>query len=209
LVISSVGVIENDPALFVIEKKPDVAEKSRLVVEVLTMVQYNVVVGLLGIFVVLTLNIPVLPSLIDVGIVPNAYVLVRLVSAILTVVCALTVPVTLPVLILNTNASPPSVVISGVVVILKDPEPLVIEKGPEVAEKSPAVIPPDKSILQYSVVLERLVVVTLNVVVTPSLILEGGLLNDTVAASMIVTLELVDISLLSKLKTIVKDFGAA
>jgi len=209
LVISSVGVIENDPALFVIEKEPDVAEKSRLVVEVLTMVQYNVVVGLLGIFVVLTLNIPVLPSLIDVGIKPNAYVLVRLVSVMLTVVCALTVPVTLPVLILNTNASPPSVVISGVVVILKDPEPLVIEKEPDVAEKSPAVIPPDKSILQYSVVLERLVVVTLNVVVTPSLILEGGLLNDTVAASMIVTLELVDISLLSKLKTTVKDFGAA
>jgi hypothetical protein len=65
-----------------------------------------------------------------------------------------------------------------------------------VAEKSPEVIPPVKSILQYNVVLERLLVIILNVVVTPSLTLEAGLLNDTVVESFIVIEELVATTML-------------
>jgi hypothetical protein len=69
VVVSAVGVTENDPVLLVIVNEPlDVAKSPALVATV----QYNVV--LLATLVVVTLNVPALPSLILVGIVPKAYV---------------------------------------------------------------------------------------------------------------------------------------
>ena len=65
VVRSAVGVRVNEPALLLMLKDPPNALKSELEVVPLTMVQYSVVP--LGTNVVLTLNVPVLPSLILVG----------------------------------------------------------------------------------------------------------------------------------------------
>jgi hypothetical protein len=70
--LSAVGDTENDPALLLIEKVPRIAEKSVSVVVKFFTVQYNVVP--LGTLVVLTPNVPELPSLMLVGMVPKLYV---------------------------------------------------------------------------------------------------------------------------------------
>ena len=69
VVISAVGVTLNEPVLSVIVKLPLVVAKSPAL---LPIVQYKVVP--LTTFAVVTLNVPLLPSLILVGIVPKAYV---------------------------------------------------------------------------------------------------------------------------------------
>jgi hypothetical protein len=68
--LSAVGETVKLPALLVIEKLPLFAEKSAAAVVTCLIVQYSTVE--LGTLVVLTLKVPLAPSLIDVGIVPNA-----------------------------------------------------------------------------------------------------------------------------------------
>jgi hypothetical protein len=69
VVKSAVGVTVKEPVLDVIVNDPLTVEKSPALVYTN---QYRVV--LLATLVVVTLNVPELPSFIDVGITPNAYV---------------------------------------------------------------------------------------------------------------------------------------
>ena len=80
VILSAVGVTVNDPALLLIVNEPDVVPKSP---ELLAIVQYKVVPLLTS--VVSTLNVPALPSLILVGILPNEYVGVEA-AALVTVI---------------------------------------------------------------------------------------------------------------------------
>ena len=80
VVISAVGLTINDPVLALIVKLPLVVPKSPALVAI---DQYKIVP--LSTFVVLTLNVPLLPSLMLVGITPKLYVGgVLLVSLIVT-----------------------------------------------------------------------------------------------------------------------------
>ena len=67
VVVSAVGLTEKDPVLPLIVNEPLVVPKSP---ELVAILQYSVVPS--GTFVVLTLNVPELPSLMLEGIVPNA-----------------------------------------------------------------------------------------------------------------------------------------
>ena len=180
VVKSAVGVTEKDPVLFVIVNEPLVVPKS---LEFVAIVQYNVVP--LDTLVVVTLNVPELPSLIDVGITPNVYVGSILVSLIVTgKLVATTSPVTLTFLILTVNVSLPSVVISAVGVTENEPVLFVIANDPLTVEKSPEFV----AIVQYSIVLLAiLVVMTLNVPGLPSFI-DAGITPNAYVGSVLVSL---------------------
>jgi hypothetical protein len=72
VVVSATGLTVNEPVFELIVNDPLTALKSASTVVVLLIVQYNVVP--LFTKVVLTLNVPLLPSLILDGIEPNVYV---------------------------------------------------------------------------------------------------------------------------------------
>jgi hypothetical protein len=137
VVASAVGVTENKPALLLMVKDPlDVPKSPAL----LCTVQYSVVPSATAL--VLTLNVPLLPSLILVGIVPNAYVgapwLVSLM--VIALLVATTAPPVLPVLILTVNVSAPSVVLSAVGVTVNEPALLLMVNDPLDVPKSPALV---------------------------------------------------------------------
>ena len=167
VVISAVGVTEKEPVLFVIVNEPLIVEKS---LELVAIVQCRMVA--LATSVVVTLNVPALPSLIDVGITPNAYVggLVLVSLMVTSELVATTSSVTLPILILTVNVSAPSVVKSAVGVTENEPVLFVIVNDPLIVEKSPALV---ARVQNSTVVLATLVVMTLNVPALPSLIDAG------------------------------------
>jgi hypothetical protein len=131
----------NDPVFELIVNDPLTALKSALAVVLLVIAQYRVVPLLT--LVVLTLKVPLLPSSILDGIVPNAYVGagVVLVSLIVTeLLVASIVPEIDPLLILTVNVCAPSVVPSAVAVTENDPLLLVIVNEPLTALKSASAV---------------------------------------------------------------------
>jgi hypothetical protein len=174
VVASATGLMVNEPAFDVIVNDPLTALKSAFDVVALLRVQYSVVP--FATLVVLTLKVPLAPSLILAGIEPNAYVGVgvRLVSLTVTELLVATMPPeTDPVLILTVNVSAPSVVASATGLILNEPAFDVIVNDPLTALKSASTVVVLLRV-QYNVVpFATLVVLTLKVPLAPSLILAG------------------------------------
>jgi hypothetical protein len=138
--LSASGPTLNDPVFVFMANDPETALKSASPPVVTLLIVQNSVVPSATLAVVIT-NEPDAPSLIEAGVVVNAYVGVNDVSLTVTdELVVLTVPVIDTVRILTVNVWAPSVVASAVGVMVNDPVLLLIENDPDSATKSAATV---------------------------------------------------------------------